>query len=443
MKLTALTTASAFMAIMVLGLTLRHEFRIMYWHSLRLQSLQPKPLATATTGLTSLLSQQMDRTPVSASESHDQAPVIETTSLHLTSRAGPLGSTNNPLTIVINLSGEMGNHLSKLAYGFSLKWMLMEEYDITTHIILRHQAASKWVEAAKNVQRCFTATRLWSFEGGNTDEFELRDMQQKQWMGENHQYFNFGPACDNESCIRQNTNFLIQNITLWEGGPTVGDHYNISLPFIFSDGFATIGYFNDRYASRIAELFHFDEASPNCCAIRAEPDESVFHIRNFLVEMPRKGKHRGYEELSPHKVAHEAFGHLKAGDKVAFTSRASREFVSNYTAALEARGHQVRVIEGQNPTQDFCFLLSARKEFFGFTMSSYAVWAAYLGNATQSRLYSIKSPNRIASLGDKGYFVRRDWTDSSMKERVTFEIYNSEEQDEVEANYPIIAKHLL
>ncbi len=419
------------MVIMVLGLTVRNEFTLIYWQSLRLQSLQPTPRSTAATGFTASLLQQMDL-----------APVIETT-LNLASRAGTLGSPTNPLTIVIILSGEMGNHLSKIAYGFSLKWMLLEEYNISTHVMLRHQAASKWFEAAKNVQRCFTATRLWSFEGGNTDEFELRDRQQKQWMEENYEYFYFGPTCDNESCIRQNTNFLIQNITFWQTSPTIGDHYNISLPFIISDGFASVGYFNNRYASRIAELFRFDEASPDCCAIRAEPDESVFHIRNFLVEMPRKGKRRGYEELSPYKVAHEAFGHLNAGDKVAFTSRASLEFVSNYTAALQDRGLQVRIIQGQNPTQDFCFLLSARKEFVGFTMSSYAVWAAFLGNSTQARLYSIKSPDRIASLGENGYFVRQNWTDSKMKERVTFEVYNSEEQDEVEANYSIIAKRSL
>ena len=251
-------------------------------------------------------------------------------------------------------------------------------------------------------------------------------------MQENSHYFYISPTCNDEGCIRQHLNFLGQNMSDWDGGPPIGDHYNISLPIVFSDGYATVGYFNDRYAARIADLFHFDEDSPGCCAARAEPDESVLHIRNFLVEMPRKGKRQGYEELSPDKVAHELFGHLQAGDKVAFTSRVSGEFVSNYAAALKARGLHVRIIEGQNPTQDFCFLMSARKEFAGFAMSSYSVWAAYLGNATISRLYSVKSPDRIASLGEDGYFVRQNWTDLSMKKRVIFEVYNSEEQDAVE-----------
>jgi hypothetical protein len=428
---------------MVLILSLRGEHAVMYRQSQQFLSLRQEHPATASKDLPSSLlrssisqhasvSHHVETTPGGAFGSLDTASVIEKT-LDLLSRRLPLGSPTHPLTIVINLSGEMGNHLSKLAYGYSVKWMLQEEYNITTHVILRHQASNKWVKAAENVQRCFTATRSWSFEEGNTDEFDFRDGQQKEWMGENHQYFSFSPTCNDEGCIRQHTDLMIKSIIKdWDDSPTIGDHYNISLPFIFSDGYATVGYFNDRYASRIAELFHFDEGSPECCAARADPDESVFHIRNFLVEMPRKGKRRGYEELSPSKVAHELFGHLEAGEKVAFTSRTSSEFVSNYTAALNARGLQVRIIEGQNPTQDFCFLMSARKDFAGFSMSSYAVWAAYLGKATQSRLYSVKSPDRIASLGENGYFVSQNWTDPFMKERVIFEVYNSEEQDEVE-----------
>ena len=348
------------------------------------------------------------------------------------SRRGPLGSPTNTLTIVIHNSGEMGNHLSKLTYGYAIQWILQEEHNITTEILLQHQDASKWVKAAENVQRCFPVSRGWSFGAANTDEFKVRKQQQERWMRSKNDYFHFNPVCDQQECIRDKLDFIVKNLHNATGIPTTEDNYNISLPYIYSDDYATISYFNDRYAQRIKEFWQFDVDNPDCCAVMADPDESVLHIRNFLIEMPRRGRRKGYEELSPHKVANELFGHLNAGDKVAFTSRLPAEYMINYTTALEARGLKVRVTEGQNPMQDFCFLLSARKEFAGFSMSSYAVWAAYLGNATKSRVYSVKSPDRIARLGEDGYFFRYNWTDPTMQENVVFEEYNSEEQDTVE-----------
>lgn len=147
--------------------------------------------------------------------------------------------------------------------------------------------------------------------------------------------------------------------------------------------------------------------------------------------MPKKGRRFGFEELSPHKIANELFAHLGKGDKFAFTSRFPPEFTRNYTEALDNRGIQYRVIEGQNNMQDFCFLLSGHKEFGGYTMSSFAVWAAYLGNATVNRLYSIKSPDRVRRMGDS-YYMHYNWTNSNLKETVQFPLYNSEEQDKVD-----------
>jgi hypothetical protein len=149
------------------------------------------------------------------------------------SRQGPLGSLTNPLTIVLHVSGEMGNNLSKLAYGFSIQWMLMEEHNISTDILVRHQAASKWLKAAENVQRCFPATRAWSFEAANTDEYDWRKRQQELWLKESTDYFYFKPTCDQEDCIRKNLDFVIKNLHTTTGKPSIDDNYNISLPFIF------------------------------------------------------------------------------------------------------------------------------------------------------------------------------------------------------------------
>jgi len=150
--------------------------------------------------------------------------------------------------------------------------------------------------------------------------------------------------------------------------------------------------------------------------------------------MPRKGKKYGFEELSPHKIAHELFAHLPTGEKVVLLSRVPDE---NYTKALSSRGLQARYITGQNPMQDFCFLMSAQKDMVGYAMSTYAVYAAYLGNASKARLYSLKSPERLERMGTTGYYQSIKFTNPILRDRVVFEEYNSEAQDEVEQNETI------
>ena len=145
--------------------------------------------------------------------------------------------------------------------------------------------------------------------------------------------------------------------------------------------------------------------------------------------MPKIGKIIGFEELSPNKTAYELFGHLNPGDKVAITTRFGDKDVEPYVSALQARELQVRVIEGQSGTQDFCFLMSAQKELVGSFLSTFVSWAAYLGDMKRANLYRVIGLNTPTDLR-----MPFNWTHRRLKDRVfTFE-YNSEEQDELEAN---------
>lgn len=342
----------------------------------------------------------------------------------------PLGTRENPITMVVRMSGEMGNHLAKLAYGHSLKWLLEEDYNISTSIILQHQDNGKWKKCVENIQTCFVNTRSWSFSGvANTDEFKQRKQEQDNLLGENNRtYFEFD-NCQNKDCILDKVQFIAKNLPKYIEDETSNKNHNITLPFIFADEFASFSYFNDRYHARIKSLLLFDWKNPLCCNQTADSDETVLHIRGFLKEMPRKGKSYGFEELSPRKMAHELLKQLEKGNKVTLVGRVPD---GDYTNAMQERGLNARYMTGQSPTQDFCFLMSATKEMVGYTMSSYAIYAAYLGNATKARLYSLKSPERLERLGTSGYFYHYNWTDSVLKDRVAFEIYNSEEQDEIE-----------
>ena len=74
----------------------------------------------------------------------------------------------------------------------------------------------------------------------------------------------------------------------------------------------------------------------------------------------------GFVELSPHQIAHDLFGHLKPGEKVAITGRfVTSGRISEVVTALESRGLIVRQIAGEDPMSDFCFLKSAKKKLVG------------------------------------------------------------------------------
>jgi hypothetical protein len=145
--------------------------------------------------------------------------------------------------------------------------------------------------------------------------------------------------------------------------------------------------------------------------------------------MPRRGKSKGFEELSPNKTAYELFEHLNSSDKVAITTRFGGDDVEPYISALKARGLQVRVIENQTDTQDFCFLMTAQKELVGTLRSTFADWAVYLGDMKRANLYRVMSPD-TRSIS----YPTFNWTHPDLKDRVFSETYKSREQDIWEAN---------
>jgi hypothetical protein len=97
----------------------------------------------------------------------------------------------------------------------------------------------------------------------------------------------------------------------------------------------------------------------------------------------------------------------------------------------EAGFRHVRFISTEKGQQSFCFLLSGQRDLVGYSQSTFAVWAAYLGNATTARLYSLKSPERVALFGDEN-FARYNHSNPTLKRKMSYELYNSEEQDRID-----------
>jgi hypothetical protein len=135
----------------------------------------------------------------------------------------------------------------------------------------------------------------------------------------------------------------------------------------------------------------------------------------------------GFEETTPNQTATLLFGHLQPGDKVAMTTRfQDNDFTQAQVKALEARGLKVRVIAGQNAMQDFCFLSMAQKEFVGNVRSTYAIWAAILGNMQVARLYTLDSSGLRQRYGvDFQKHLSYEWTNPKLQ-YLQFETYKSE-----------------
>jgi hypothetical protein len=341
------------------------------------------------------------------------------------------------VTIITELRGEMGNQLSTIAFGYGLKWLLEDDYSIDGRVVLRHQNHPKWVKSRESVVKCFPNLRHLEFSEGNTPEFDERLEQQKQWLGEhihNHLHFEtFLQVCELEHCYREAIDKL-KNVLLNSSGapPLIPKIANISMPFFYSEGaFAYNGYTIDRFYERLKELFHFDYDNPSCCTEAARINETVIHFRGFVGEMSSdRMMSLGFEELSPNKTANELLSHLQAGDEVALVSRFP-EKSSSHIEAMRGRGLNVRLVDGLNGEQSFCFLLSAKKEMIGFSRSTFAMWAAYLTNATKARIYSLKSPERVQRLGSK-YFITANFTNPLLNKTPLFELYNSEAQDQID-----------
>jgi hypothetical protein len=185
-----------------------------------------------------------------------------------------------------------------------------------------------------------------------------------------------------------------------------------------------LGYINDRYYERLRLLFKFDLDNPNCCSTKAELGENIVHAQGFMQELPKVAKKLGFEELSPNKTVQEILKDYRPGDKVAVISRFST-FGENYVHRMQEAKLDARLMENISDLQSFCFLMSGELELIGCSKSTFAIWAAHLGNATRVRLYNLRSPER--GNGISWY----NFTNAEIRKRYSFEDYNSEERDKI------------
>ncbi len=347
-------------------------------------------------------------------------------------------------TLVIQLRGEMGNHLSSIAHGMGVRWYAKEMYEMELEVLLRHQVlptglvnaevdSPKWKPTSDAIKQCFPNLRSWTFDRGSAwKEFYSSNREQMQWLApltRNHLDYINGRLWQGTTSRRdpqpvelQDWNkslTTLQTLMMRSDRPASRVCFpsffqcvnpSVSIPFLRSESLENTLVVN-RFLDDIRKLFRFDYDT--CCGGQSPyQDETVLHFRNFIAELP--GSDSGLEDVSPQQTAHVLLHHLQAGDKVAMTTRIHNEQSQRHVNALRAKGVQVRVIEGQSASQDFCFLLQAKKELVGNFQSTFFFWAAVLGQAATVRLYTLDNPRLRERCGWSTHIMMRrfmyNWT---------------------------------
>jgi hypothetical protein len=349
--------------------------------------------------------------------------------LHPTSRS--LGMLENATTkvmvslpIVIQLSGEFGNHLSKIAAGVGVAALLHSYnhkdslYQLTTSIQVRKQAHTTKGEAAMEILRtCLLhLAPLTAPDDTIPDNNPGRDLYS-------------GINSNRDTVVDATIAQILRDVipTSATSRPTppetkVGDSNDTSVPFtapmtLYSNHL--VGFFDvymDRFYDLYRELFFLRNDTADCtCGDGSNgdapfPDEIVFYHRGYRAELPKKGLRLGFEEIPPATLVSyltETRHYIPHDRPVAIVSRFPGAPTQPYVDALTQAGFTVRVMGRSSvPTtmtttehsvasirQDFCFLRHAQQELIGPIRSTFFQWAAILRVSSSLRVtaYAMES----------------------------------------------------
>lgn len=315
-------------------------------------------------------------------------------------------SNNNKrkITMILKLSGEFGNNFKCLISAYRHKWWFEEQYsNIEIDIIGEHQDHPKWKGARTMITTCLVNFQHFDFKGGIWDKKNhFKEVQQAQnaLLGTNASKFRLwhdkeSVGCSSAMQCRKQAATYIQdmihsnNTILNNGNYTISSKY--SLPFLTSKyGSLQNVPMTKREEAKVQDLMRFNHDSSECCSLSPEPDETVFHLRNFISESFWLLEYAIYfHEITPKQIV--PFLNLKPGDKLAIVGRhMDGPYVQKFVQAFNGTGVRVRVIRGQSPMQDLCFILGTKKELIAPMHSTFVQSTSFLAQIPTT-FYSISS----------------------------------------------------
>jgi hypothetical protein len=275
-------------------------------------SVRTDPIHSATTATT--MDSNNSTANLAISDTNNNGKIIESfqtnpvvfdgtalnTTLH-TNTTPPFSSATSSAispTIVLQLRGELGNHMGVLAQGKALQLALRDTYGLTANLVIRPETRKKKDLKSKvrrqfnrvrdELQRCFPTVKV-ELSGGFTydlSEYSLRQQQQEAWLSRDEikklrafdtpkKAIRMLRIFDTPENVKDGLELFHQ---LWNQTlkPPLPDNATISIPFLYTSEWPT--FLQDRYYDEIRRLFTLDEKA--CCKEVPDPDESVF-VRSF------------------------------------------------------------------------------------------------------------------------------------------------------------------
>ena len=385
--------------------------------------------------------QHVNTTPSSTTLSPSTSNTTASTPLPLLATPPP------PLqgTVVLQLLGELGNHLSAFAFYYAVRTIALTEFNLNLTLHVRKQRHSKAESAAMNA-KCLASFRdldfdecNWSLNKNNGTNGELCAGRVNNQMSAFQDLERYGlglglgnpnPNHDNHTIadlarslhLRASTSddirLFLRSYAAMLTDPSILQLYRVRdvgwtaderYPFLFNIDrlHASDTLINEFYSKGLPEYLAFDEEtkmSSGCCSVLPEKDEQVFHYRSFIVDLPR-GYHMswGGAELTPDRAANMLSAAVSPGTKIALVAgRSSRDRAMAYVTALSNQSFDVRQVVGQTSIQDFCFLAHAQAGLWGTIQSTYIGWASLISKDLQNAtLYGVNYPARTKNITGK------------------------------------------
>lgn len=232
---------------------------------------------------------------------------------------GSTYSTNVTATLVIQVRGEMGNNLQKIAHGYGLKWYAQEFLkpsqlvDFQLRISHKKKHGNKAKLAQNDIESCFVNLRNFdnNFLNGNDPQFLKYQKSQTQWLQQQQQQqqqSDVDQATNDIYRIRHSTKeeielglqairALANNTPSPTNKPFGSGNYG---PIIVLD-VPMRNILIDKYYNKYRQLFafhkfvddddndntgnheiHLSSRQQQCCAQVPDPDEVVFVSDFFL-----------------------------------------------------------------------------------------------------------------------------------------------------------------
>jgi len=197
---------------------------------------------------------------------------------------------NYHLDAVIHLSGELGNHLSKIVAGYAIKYAGLEmEKPVNVRIHWLNQGIPKSKKTAKELKTCFPNFKDKNLYECNVPSFAKVGNQQELLFDKKTSFLK-----TNSKRFPFSLKGLMQRLhyitNVMDDGKTIPFHHmqhlfqdddtlSLSIPFIEVNRFVGADII-DYYYDQIIDLFRFNEGT--CCKAVPDPDETVLVRPIFL-----------------------------------------------------------------------------------------------------------------------------------------------------------------